>query len=182
VHGTFLHIHPHSLGRGDTATKGAAPLSGAQSWTLGTIHGFLRTDRRSARAWLDTIPPSPTKGGRNLRQPWKEIAKIYDQIGQPEDARRLRFWAAQRTTRVAPPTSKLVPWPYAWLVGYGYYSLIVLGWLAALWLTVFVLCTLHAPDFTRTEARASTVAITTNSRSEEVRVTGATPHAQPPAV
>lgn len=157
--------------------QGLPPLSGAHGWTLGTVTGFLRTDRRSAREWLDTIGTQPRSGGRKefFAQPWKEMAKIYDQIGQPEDARRLRFWAARRTTRVAPWTSKLVRWPYAALVGYGYYPLIVLGWLAGLWLTVLVLATLNPSAFTPTEARASTVSITTNNRSEEIRVTGATP-------
>jgi uncharacterized protein YjbI with pentapeptide repeats len=172
-------IHVLSVGR-EKPAHGLPPLSGAQGWTLGTVLGFLRTDRKSARAWLDTIDTVPRTGGRKefAAQPWKEIAKIYDQIGQPEDARRLRFWAARRTTRVAPWTSKLVRWPYATLVGYGYYPLIVLGWLAALWLTVLVMCCLHAQAFTPTDSRASTVTVTTNNRSDEVRVTGAT--APPP--
>lgn len=161
--------------------NGMPTLSGAQGWTLGAVYGYLGTDRESAREWLDTIDTQPPVGPRRefASQPWKEMAKIYDQIGQPEDARRLRFWAAQRATRVAPWTSKLVRWPYGWLVGYGYYPLIVVGWLAVLWVTVFVLAFLHASAFTPTLPGASTVTVITGeNRSEEVRATGAT--AAPP--
>lgn len=138
---------------GETQPVDGLPrLSSAQGWTLGTFHGFLRTDRKEAREWLDTITISPLGGRQEFAsQPWKELAKIYDQIGQPEDARRLRFWAARRTTRFAPWPSKLVRWPYAALVGYGYYPLIVFGWLAALWLTVFIVCIMNAEAFTPTE-------------------------------
>lgn len=172
---SFATIRILSVGDYRPAT-GLPPLSGAHGWTVRQIHGFLRTDRRTARAWLATIETLPQIDNRRefFSQPWKEMAKIYDQIGQPEDARRIRFWAAHRTTRVAPLPSKLVRWPYGLLVGYGYYPLIVLGWLAALWLTVLILCSLHAPAFTPTDSDFAVVTITTDNRFEEVRVTGAT--------
>ena len=159
--------------------QGLLPLSSAHGWKLGTVNGFLRTDRRSAKAWLDTIDTQPVTGRQKnfSSQPWKELARIYDEIGQPEDGRRLRFWAACKTTRVAPWPSKLYRWPYAVLVGYGYYPLIVLLWLTALWLTVLILCSVNAPAFSPSDPRFGTFTITTHGRPEVVRVTGATPQA-----
>ena len=174
---SFTSIRVLSVGKA-RPDNGLPPLSGAQGWTLGSVHGFLRTDRKSARAWLDTIDTRPRVGGRRefASQPWKEMAKIYDQIGQPEDARWLRFWAARRTTRVAPWTSKLIRWPYAGLVGYGYYPAIVIGWLAVLWVTALVLCSLNTSAFTPTLPGASTVTITNSTtQPEKVSATGATP-------
>ena len=172
---SFASVRVLSVGAKKSA-KGLPLLSGAQGWTVGAVHGFLRTDRNSARDWLDTLDtPARTSGRKDFAaQPWKELAKIYDQIGQPEDGRRLRFWAAQRTTRVTPLTSKLIRWPYAALVGYGYYPALILLWLTALWISVFVLCSLNAPAFTPTDLRVSTTTIVIGSQSEEVRVTGAT--------
>ncbi|AIY03006.1 hypothetical protein ART_3407 [Arthrobacter sp. PAMC 25486] len=154
--------------------KGLPILSSANGWTVGTLHGFLRTDRNSACAWLDTVDTTPRIAGRKEfeAQPWKELAKFYDQIGQPEDGRRLRFRASKRTTRVTPWTSKLVRWPYGALVGYGYYPAIILIWLTALWIAVVVLCFLNAAAFTPTDLRVSTVTVVSGNQSEIVRVTG----------
>jgi uncharacterized protein YjbI with pentapeptide repeats len=176
---SFVSIRVLSVGA-KKPTQGLPPLSGANGWTVGTVHGFLRTDCSSARDWLDTVDRRPSAGGRKefVAQPWKELAKIYDQIGQPEDGRRLRYWAARRTTQVAPWTSKVVRWPYAALVGYGYYPALILGWLAALWACALVLCCLNAGAFTPTEFRAATITVVTQGQSEQVRVTGAT--AAPP--
>jgi hypothetical protein len=41
-------------------------------------------------------------------------------------------------------TSKLVRWPYAALVGYGYHPAITLGWLSALWISVLILSCFNA--------------------------------------
>ena len=172
---SFVSIRILSVG-GKRPATGLPPLSSAHGWTLGTVHGFLRTDCKSARVWLDTINTQPATGGRKefSSQPWKEIAKIYDQIGQTEDARRFRFWAAQRTTRVAPWTSKLVRWPYAVSVRYGYYPLFAFGWLAAFWVTALILISFNASAFTPTDFHFATTSITVSNRTEAVRVTGAT--------
>lgn len=159
---------------------GLPRLSDAQGWAIGTVHGFLSTDRRSARDWLDTIDQPSLDGSRPIfaSQPWHELAEIYDQIGQPEDARWLRYNAARRTTRVAPWPSKVARLPYAAFVGYGYYPLFVVGWLAALWLAVFVLCSTNASAFTPSQPNASIVAVDRNGQGdgpERVRVTGASP-------
>ncbi len=174
---SFVTIHILSMGEKQPVT-GMPLLSTAHGWKLGTVHGFLRTDRNSARRWLDTIDDQPMTGNRKefASQPWKELARIYDQIGQPEDARRLHFWAAKRTTRVVPWTSKLIRWPYSGLVGYGYYPLMVLGWLTTLWTVVVILCFLNAGAFTPADHRFSTVKVTTSNGPVEVRNTGATAH------
>ncbi|GAA1267418.1 hypothetical protein GCM10009589_20690 [Arthrobacter pascens] len=130
--------------------NGLPPISNAQGWTLGTVEGFLRSDWKSAADWLDSIE---ARDGNHRRkefasQPWKELAKCYDQIGQPEDGRWLRYQAARRTTRVAPSPSKAMRLIYGGLVGYGYYPLIVIGWLAALWLLVFLLSSAQTGSFT----------------------------------
>ncbi|WP_138413312.1 hypothetical protein [Sinomonas gamaensis] len=160
--------------------EGLPRLSAAHGWTLGTVHGFLRTDRKSARAWLDTVDTRPANGNKREfpPQPWKELAKVYDQVGQPADARWLRHCAAKRTTRAAPPISRLIRWAYGVLVGYGYYPRRAAYLLAALWVTVFLLASANAPAFTPADARASTVAVTENNRTDEIHVTGAT--AAPP--
>lgn len=157
--------------------EGLPVLSSAHGWKVGAVHGFLRTDRDTARDWLDTVDALPRRASRKEfeAQPWKELAKVYDQIGQPEDGRRLRFWAAQRTTRVVPWTSKLVRWPYAGLVGYGYYPATIFFWLLGLWVSAFILCSLNAQAFTPTDFRASTITVVNGNQSEEVPATGATP-------
>ncbi|MFC9419927.1 hypothetical protein, partial [Bacillus mobilis] len=171
---SFVSIRVLSVGAKKSA-KGLPHLSGAQGWSVGTFHGFLRMDRNSARAWLDSVDDRPQTGGRKefAAQPWKELAKIYDQMGQPEDGRRLRFWAAQKTTRAAPFTSKLIRWLYGAVVGYGYYPARVLLWLVALWICVFVLCSLNPQAFSPTDVRASTVTVVNGNQSRQVRVTGA---------
>lgn len=80
------------------------------------MHGRLRRDRRAAATCLSTQPIF-------VAQPWLALADVYERNGQPADARRLRFDAARRTTKTAPPWSKPARWAYGLLVGYGYYPL-----------------------------------------------------------
>jgi hypothetical protein len=174
------------LSVGETVPKdGLPPLSDVQGWTLSNVHGFIRRDRKSAARWLDTVDSRSGDSERKefASQPWKEMAKIYDQIGQPEDGRWLRHQAAKRTTRVTPWTSKIVRWPYDGLVGYGYYPLKVLAWLLILWLTVFALSSFNGSAFTPTSPAAKSMTVSnSNNQSERIRVTGATqsPSGYPP--
>jgi hypothetical protein len=172
---SYATIRTLSLGN-EMPLAGLPRLTDAQGWAIGTVHGFLSTDRKSARDWLDSIDQPSFDGSRPVfaSQPWHELAEIYDQIGQPEDARWLRYNAARRTTRVAPWPSKIARWPYAAFVGYGYYPLFVVAWLAALWLTVFVLCSTNASAFTPSQPSAAMASVNEDGR-ERVRVTGATP-------
>lgn len=168
----------------DTGEKGPGvelpPLSTAQGWSLGSIHGFLRKDRGAARQWLMTIPLRDEKTRKSVftSQPWKEVALLYDRIGQPEDARWLRHKAAKQATKAAGIGPKLVRLPYGWLVGYGYYPLQVIPWLALLWTLAFGLALSYAQDFTPTDSKVSTVVINMPpDPPKTVRVTGLT---QPP--
>lgn len=152
-------------------------ISSAQGWELGSVHGYLHADRQRTQDWLDTMKPN----GRNftrwwsgeefVSQPWKEMAKVFEQSGQPAAARKLRYEAAKRTTQFAPAWSKPLRWLYLAFTGYGYYPLIAIAWLIAIGLAVFILASTQASDFTPTEASASL--------SQGVPVTGAS--SEPPA-
>lgn len=149
---------------------GLPPLSDAHGLAVSSLGGFLRTDVKSARDWLDTIP---AKGKRDFAaQPWREFAKVYDEQGQPEDGRRLRFWASQRLTRVAPFPSRLIRHLYGVLVGHGYYPALVLWWLTCLWLTAAVLSSLLAYSFTPTDLRVASIEVVNGTKKEVVRVDG----------
>lgn len=128
------------------------PLTTAQGWELESIHGYLGTDSKAARKWLDTIKPERTRswwrGDEFVSQPWKEMANVFDQNGQPAAARKLRIDAARRTTRFAPAWSKPVRWLYGGFVRYGYRPLIVIPWLLAIGLTVGILADTHSSAFT----------------------------------
>lgn len=97
------------------------------------VHGWLRTNRRAAAEWLDRradgTPFSP--------QPWHEFAAVYERNGRPENARWMRYQAARRTARGTSPLTRAALRAYQLLVGFGYYPLITIVWLAALWLAAF---------------------------------------------
>lgn len=162
-----------SVGSELPTAQGLPILSAAQGWKLGGIKGFLRANVKETAKWLDTIDVThPSSQKEFVSQPWMEMAKLYDQIGQPEDGRYLRLQAARRTTRVVPLLSKLPRWLYAILVGYGYYPLIVLAWLAILWFGAFTLSLTQANAFTPTDRAATT--LEQNNGKEPLKVTGAT--------
>lgn len=151
------------------------PLSNATSWHVGAVHGALRTDRREMSNWLSTIPLN----GQNRRftaHPWKEMARVYDQLGQPEDAKWIRRKAASRLTRLAPLFPKTRRLLYSWTVGYGYYPLLVLVWLAALWLTTFVLASSQAASFSPSDSTKamSTISTAGEGQARPLRITGET--------
>ncbi|MFC5931729.1 hypothetical protein [Cryobacterium melibiosiphilum] len=156
---------------------GLPPLSSAQGWSIGAVSGFLRNDRKSAAEWLSTIEGPGLAGDKKefVAQPWHELARTYDQTGQPEDGRWLRYQAAKTTTQAMPWASKIARWVYGALVGYGYKPGRVLIWIAVLWCTVFAVSTVNASAFTPSASGAQTIeARTMNGRSEALRVTGAT--------
>lgn len=155
------------------------PLVDAQGISIGGWSGALAADRKLARAWLDTLSTHDNNVKRAFQgQPWRELARLYKDSGRPEDARWLQFWAARRLTSSSSIRSKVGRAPYALLVGYGFYPLLVVPWLLLAWLCVFGLVYGHQDAFTPTAASASTVRAEINGRMELVRVTGAT--AEPP--
>jgi hypothetical protein len=125
--------------------------------------------------WLSTIPMN----GQNRRftaHPWKEMARVYDQLGQPNDAKWIRRQAASRLTRLAPLGPKIPRLFYSWTVGYGYYPLLVLLWIGALWLATFVLAGSQAASFSPSDSAKviSTIPPASGAQSSPVRITGAT--------
>lgn len=134
-------------------------LSSAQGWELGSVHGYLHTNRQRAQDWLDTMTPQRAdnfktwwSGQEFVSQPWKEMAHVFERSGQPAAARRLRYAAARRTTKFAPARSKTIRWLYAAFAGYGYYPLIVMAWLILIGAVVFFLASNYASDFTPANA------------------------------
>lgn len=107
----------------------------ATGWQITDVHGLIRTDRLAATQWLKSTPP----GHGFTAQPWHALAAVYDRNGQPADARRLRFTAANETTAHAPWSTKPLRWIYLAVAGHGYYPLWAAVWLAgALLLGVFI--------------------------------------------
>ncbi|MDN4609612.1 hypothetical protein [Arthrobacter burdickii] len=161
----------------DRPKVGLPSLASAEGLALGAIYGFLLRDRKTACEWLDTIGRVPDTGNQRkfVAQPWREFAKTYEQVGQPEDGRWLRYQAAKRTTKVAPATSKVVRKAYGWVVGYGYYPALVVPWMAALWLIVFIVCSIFSSAFTPTLPSATTTIVTdSNNQKEQIQTTGST--------
>jgi uncharacterized protein YjbI with pentapeptide repeats len=174
------------LGVGSTSPdRGLPQLSDAQGWSIGTLEGFLQGDRKSAYMWLNTIQVHghASHKGQFIAQPWHEIAKTYDHIGQPADGRWLRYQAAKKTTVVAPWTSKLWRWLYGALVGYGYYPVFVLLWMVLLWSIAFAASSSNASAFTPTAPTAAIATVSnTHGEREQIRTTGVskTPSGYPP--
>ncbi|WP_067704449.1 hypothetical protein, partial [Nocardia jejuensis] len=98
----------------------------ATGWQITDVHGLIRTDRRAATRWLKATPP----GHGFTAQPWHVLAAVYDRNGQPADARRVRFTAANQTTAHAPRYTKPLRWIYLTVAGHGYYPLLASAWLA----------------------------------------------------
>lgn len=118
----------------------------ATGWNITDVHGRIRTDRKTAAGWLDSTPSS----AGFTSQPWHALAAVYDRNGQPADARRLRFAAANRITRHAPWNSKPLRWTYLVTAGHGYYPLFAAVWLVLALVAAIAIVALNASDFTAT--------------------------------
>lgn len=109
-------------------------------WQLADVVGKPRTDRSCAARWLE---------GQSTAQPWLELASFYDRIGQPSDARWMRYRSAVRTTGHGSRWSKPGRWLYRITTGHGYYAApLTLGWLLAIFLTAWAITASHPDDFT----------------------------------
>lgn len=132
---------------GDLTTERQPPQPlVAVGWKVADIHGPLRTDRKAVEEWLRTVPDAKTSV-----QPWHEVAAVYDRNGDPAGARRLRFSAANRLTRMSPWPSKLTRCIYGALVGHGYYPLLATVWLVAVVLAGWVLVANTREDIVATK-------------------------------
>ena len=154
-------------------------LESAQGWRLGSIEGFLGTDRNLARDWLDTIKATSTEKRNFGAQPWQELARVYAQMGQTEDGKWLLFQAAKRTTRSASWFAKPIRWAYAGLVGYGYYPFLAVVWLIVTFFLALGLASSNPSAFTPTNVTMA-YELDANGTATQILVTGASTH-QPAA-
>jgi len=93
----------------------------------------------------------------------------------PRTPRRLRFDAARRTTKTAPPWSKPVRWAYGLLVGYGYYPLTAAIWLFAAFVIASAVIATHTKTFVATNPLAAAAAIADSSRGTTTSAARASP-------
>jgi hypothetical protein len=177
------------------------PLSTAHGWVIGAVHGFLRTDRYGARAWLDTVPnryrrrienPGQSLSDEDTQslvetrkafesQPWREFAKVYEHTGRPEDARWLRWQASRKITKFSPWFSKPFRWVYGGLVGYGYYPLLTIIWIMGLFLLVGLASLANQDSFVPVKALSSPSGSSTATLSTQVPDQRATMQSKPVA-
>ena len=133
----------------DLVTPADARPSGllsATGWQITDVHGKIRADWKAAADWLDSTP-----GHTGFTsQPWHALAAVYDRNGQPADARRLRFTAANRTTTHAPRYSRPLRKTFLVAAGHGYYPLLAAVWLLLALVTATTIVALNASDFTAT--------------------------------
>lgn len=173
-----LNLNRTSIGHLDVGIPGGSlrlpPLSAALGWKLSTIGTPLLSNRRAAAAWLRTIPTA-RKGNRSFpAEPWKELARVYESMGQREDARFLRRMAARLTTRATRGWSRVGRSLYGAFVGYGYRPGLVVPWIVVLWVSAFGLASSYPDDFRPTNPSAVAVTIPDSSGgSHTVPVTGA---------
>ena len=126
----------------------------ATGWVINDLHGTLRSDRDAAARWLRTYPPSRSF----TAQPWHALAAVYDRNGQPADARRLRYLAANEITKHAPSSSKPLRWMYRVIAGHGYYPLIAAAWLLFALVLGIALVSFNRSDFVPTNPAAARAA------------------------
>ncbi|MEV0297004.1 hypothetical protein [Nocardia sp. NPDC050710] len=133
----------------------------AIGWQVTDMHGQIRTNRAAATAWLKT---TPSEFGFTV-QPWHTLAAVYDRNGQPADARRLRFTAANQVTKQAPRYSKPLRWTYLAVAGHGYYPLLAALWLVAALILGTVLVSSNRADFVPTDPAAAHAAATAHAHN-----------------
>lgn len=132
-----------SLNVSEGEDKQLPPLASAVAWRVGAVHGTL-TRKKQACQWMKS---AACRSGSFTSQPWKEMARVYDDMGQTAEARWLRFMASREATAAAGFWRKLPRWLYEGFVGYGYYPLLAAAWIVAAWALAFGLASGHAGDF-----------------------------------
>jgi hypothetical protein len=139
-------------------TDAATPphIFNATGWQIETLHGSLRGRRDVARAWLESIG---NKQGLFVAQPWTELARVYERMGQPADAKRLRYWAANLSTQTSKWWTRIPRRAYQLLLGYGYYPLLALGWLLVLFSAASVLAASQSDSFVPSDSRIAAMKV-----------------------
>jgi hypothetical protein len=122
--------------------------------------GSIAVDPKVARDWLDTVDRARSADADDSvlvlsspAQPWAELARVYEDNGQPVDARRLRYAWARRANRHSPPAATLVQTLYRITSGYGHYPFLALAWLVLLFVAAFTITSVAHDDFTTPTTR-----------------------------
>jgi len=132
---------------------GAASRSSTAAAPAGASEQSGPLTRDEATRWLDGAQAQSAAGSSGFsQQPWKALAQAFADLGQPEDARRLRFRASRRATRAASPFARAPRRLYGATVGYGYYPGLVVFWLAGLYLVALTAASIAVFQPTRPDA------------------------------
>lgn len=165
-----IRLYRTTIGDVTTDDSPPAPLV-ATGWSIGDIHGPLRTSWKSALNWLETAPKVETSV-----QPWHNVADIYEKNGDLPGARRVRFAAANRLTLRSRGFAKIARYTYGIVVGHGYYPLLAAGWLlASVTLGCFVVDSSKSDIVPRTPPVVSVAVGDTVMKSRSLGVTAETP-------
>ena len=138
-----------------TAAKAAILADDAQSWQAVThvdldgfaydqLSGGAATDSDSRLAWLELQVPDHL--GKNFRpQPWQQLARVLQQMGHENDAKKIRIGmrdrqrvcfllnCATRWSKLKGRAATFFDWVTGWLLGYGYRPWRPVWWLLVLW-------------------------------------------------
>lgn len=131
-----LHVPPNPSTGSDLRPKALADSTlSAAGWSVTDIRGAIRRDWTVARSYLEHTPapePKPDGSARKefIPQPWFEIADVYERIGHPDDARRLRLHTETQVTKNTHGPTRRNRRVYAATVGYGYRPFRPARWLA----------------------------------------------------
>ncbi|MBP1054453.1 hypothetical protein J6397_30375 [Rhodococcus qingshengii] len=137
----------------------------ATGWQVTDVHGLMRNSRSAAVQWLESTPLEHETLTEHTftAQPWHALAEVYEHNGQPADARRLRFTAANKVTTHAPWYSKPLRWIYLTVAGHGYYPLLAAIWLVGVLALGFLIVDNNSEHFTPTDKTAARKAVATHA-------------------
>ena len=156
-------------------TEGCPPGSlFANGWHVRFIHGQVGSDAKTAQTWLDR-----PKDQSSSPQPGRELADILDRAGHPDQARTMRYNAAQEVAKQSKGWTRFRLTAYNLLAGHGYYPHRVIGWLFGIVVVAAtVACTqpqLFEPtDYLKAKAATETAAEQSKASAPE-QLTGDTP-------
>lgn len=162
-------------------------LHSALGWSIGSIHGFLGSDKRAMRDWLDTVPFSVEREGVSSpriiidktgedsgqpifdedaiterpsfsAQPWTHVASAFGASGQEAAANWLHYNTASRVTKTYPTIRRwLRRIFYGSTVGYGYRPWFIAFWFIALYLVNLGVANATASQFVPTDHNVTAV-------------------------
>lgn len=114
----------------------------AAGWSITDLRGAIRRDWKVARSYLEHTPPSSislVQDAGFIPQPWFEIADVYESIGHPDNARKLRLHTEKQITRKTRRGTQAIRRLYDMTVGYGYRPSRPVWWLLGVLVTAGLL-------------------------------------------